>query len=189
MSSPEAPASRRLRHGLAFAPALLAAALLAGCGFQPLYGTREGAAPVEALRAVQVDIIPNRSGQILRDELRTLFNPRGAEAPDLYALKVNLEARTSDVAISREDTPTRSELAVTADYALTSLDDRRVLTRGRVRSVNGFNVAASDYANIVAESDALRSNLREVARQIQTRLAIFFERQAAGLPAGAAPRQ
>ena len=47
------------------------AAALAGCGFQPLYGgtTAGGAKLAEVMAAVEIDPIPGRVGQRVRNEL------------------------------------------------------------------------------------------------------------------------
>ncbi len=45
------------------------ALVLAGCGFQPLYGEREGTAPLTAaLNGVAVDQQKTRVGQLIRNE-------------------------------------------------------------------------------------------------------------------------
>ena len=165
--------------------------LLAACGFQPLYGTRPDGAPVEALRAVEVAIIPDRQGQILRNQLQLLFNPTGAPAPDAYRLAVALTTSGADALIRKDETASRLDLVVTAEFTLTSLPDGRVLHRGRARSVNSFDVVESDFATINAERDALEASLRQIAHTIQTQLAIYFERRSRGLAvasrAGAEP--
>ncbi len=166
---------RRSAALLRLLPVLFMIAVTA-CGFEPLYAKRSQG-PTTELQAVRVDIIPDRAGQILRNELQLLFNPRGTRTPELYGLHVDLDARRSEVAIRRDETETRVEIATTAEYVLTALDDRRVLTRGRARSVNAYDVVGSDFANAVAEQEALEKNLNQLAQSIQSRLAVFFKRQ------------
>ena len=154
--------------------------LLTACGFQPLYGERQGA-PAVALKSIEIATIPDRQGQILRNQLELLLNPSGTPAQNSYRLSVSLATSGAEALIRQDETATRLDQTVTADYALTSLQDQRVVTRGRARSVNSFDVVESDHATLNAERDALEGNLRRIAHSIQTQLAVFFERDAAGL--------
>ena len=170
-----------LERGLA----LLLAAGVAACGFRPLYGEREGG-PVEALKGVRIATIPDRPGQLLRNQLQLLLNPTGDPAPEAYGLAVTLTTSGNDALIRKDETASRLDLTVTAEFALSALADRRVLTRGRVRSVNSFDVVESDFATLNAERDALEASLRQIAHGIQTQLAVYFERQAQTAAAGPA---
>ena len=166
----------------------LLALALAGCGFRPLYGTGPESGAADALKSVQVAIIPDRPGQMLRNQLQLMFNPAGAPAQEAYQLSVALSTAGTEALIRRDETPSRLDLTVTADFALTSLADRRVVHRGRARSINSFDVAESDFATVNAERDALEASLRQIAHTIQTQLAVYFERQARGLAVAASPR-
>ena len=157
------------------AAALLLVAL-AACGFQPLYGQRQGA-PVEALRSVQIATIADRQGQLLRNQLLLLFNPTGAVAEERYQLTVTLATSGNDALLRKDETASRLEVTVTAEFALSSLSDRRIVTRGRAHSVNSFDVVESDFATLSAERDALEASLRQIAHSIQTQLAVHFERR------------
>ena len=181
-------ASRSLRLVTALLALAPLAASLGACGFQPLYGQQHAAsAPVAALRNVQIATIADRPGQMLRNQLEVLFNPDGSAAPELYQLAVTLRTGTADALIRRDETASRLSQTVTADYVLTSLADRRILTRGQARSISSFDVVESDFATINAERDVLEANLRQIATQLQTRLAVFFERRAQDLPQDPVP--
>jgi LPS-assembly lipoprotein len=64
-----------------------------------------------------------------------------------------------------------------------SLIDRaaeRVIYEGRARSVAAYNVVAADYATLTAERDAQARAARLVSREIETSLAVFFNRRRRG---------
>ncbi|HKA64672.1 MAG TPA: hypothetical protein VKD00_02965, partial [Methyloceanibacter sp.] len=64
---------------------MTAALALAGCGFQPLYGTTAGGSRLGAVMAgVDVTPIPGRVGQRLRNELIFENTGGGAAAPATY---------------------------------------------------------------------------------------------------------
>jgi len=70
---------------------------LAGCGFQPLYGsnttTASGARLSEAMASIDVQPIPGRVGQKLRNEL-IFSNTGGGYAPEYrYQLRIAIRER------------------------------------------------------------------------------------------------
>ena len=75
-------------RSFAIALALCAGAgALAGCGFQPLYGgtTASGAKLAEVMAAVDINPIPGRVGQRVRNELIFENTGGGGAAPSLRA--------------------------------------------------------------------------------------------------------
>lgn len=132
--------------------ALMAAAalMLAACGFKPLYGEPDGGATSGGRLSVEVALIPNREGQVLRTALQRRFSPAAAAN---YRLNVALAQASAVTAIDAAGDATRRRVTMTAGWRLTPLaaDAPRPL-EGRVRVVEAYNVLASDYANYTAES-------------------------------------
>jgi len=101
------------------APLLLILALGA-CGLKPLYGTNSvGTAMSDRLGQVNVGIIGDRSGQILRTELIRSLNPQGRPAQPAYDLGVTLAESQQDVNLISDLTTTRKNLTLTASFVLT----------------------------------------------------------------------
>lgn len=153
------------------------AALLAGCGFRPLYGTGGENQQVAAqLAQVRIEAIPDRTGQKLRNFLLDRINPQGQPARPLYYLQVKINVARTDLGIERDETATRAILVLTADYRLLDRTKQNVLVKGSTQSTNSFNIVASDFATLSAETDATERATREVSDDIKTRLALFFTR-------------
>lgn len=155
----------------------LAALLLAGCGFQPLYGER---APNDDLAAVEIGLIADRPGQELRNALLDRLNPKGAPARPLYKLQVEMEENLQDLAVRKDESVTRANLQIVANYVLYSNSDGAALTEGTSRSTTSFNISTEEYSAIVAEQDARRRGIDLLADDIELRLALFFRRVRAG---------
>jgi LPS-assembly lipoprotein len=164
---------------LALALALLG--LIAGCGFRPLYGTRGGSdATVSELAAVTVTPIAGRLGQLVRNHLREQLSPRGTPGPARYRLDIALIRASEGLAIKKDEEITRSNLRLTATFALRAAAGGDALLEGQTRSIASFNLVRSDFANLIAERDAESRVAREVGDQIATRLAIYFSRRGSG---------
>ena len=152
---------------------------LAACGFQPLYGDSAAFGPVaEELALINVAVIPNRSGQVLRGFLIQRLNPSGRPASPAYTLEVGIAETITDLGIQRDDTATRSNLRIVATYTLTSAEDGQAVYLGTQQVITSFNILDDQYATIVAERSAQRGALRELSDNIRTDLALFFARSA-----------
>tara|TARA_Y100001934_G_C11974911_1_gene595845 strand:+ start:114 stop:611 length:498 start_codon:yes stop_codon:yes gene_type:complete len=157
--------------------AIVVAVLLAGCGFRPLYGTAGENRQVAAqLAQIRIQTIPDRTGQKLRNFLLDRLNPNGQPAQPLYYLQVTINVSRTDLGIERDETATRALLMMTANYQLIDRARKVVLVEGSTQSTNSFNIVASDFATLSAETDATERATREVSDDIKTRLALYFTR-------------
>ena len=152
----------------------------AGCGFRPLYGRHgtDGPAVHEALSTISVGIIPNREGQILRNELIARLNPAGRPSDPQYRLSVGLNESREGIGLTAIDTITRTNLILRADFTLTEIDSDRAVMRDQVTTITGFEVLGDEVANLSSEIDARRRALSQLADDIRTQLAITLADQA-----------
>jgi LPS-assembly lipoprotein len=160
---------------------LLAVAPLAGlaaCGFQPLYG-RKGAqdsSTAAELAAVRVDPLTDRAGQQLHNFLRDRLNPQGQPVSPSYRLSVAVTETTTGLGVRRDETASRANLRLEADFVLLDAAGEQRLVEGRSSSTTSYDILRNPFATTVSEADARERALREVADDIQTRLALYFNR-------------
>jgi LPS-assembly lipoprotein len=168
------------RSALPVLAAAVLAAALAGCGFRPLYGDPAGeAAGVPAdFSEIRVGVIPDRSGQILRNYLIRTLNPSGRPVEPRYRLAVTLTETSQDLGIRADDTATRANLIFTAAYRLTATADEAVLVAGQSTAITSYNILIDEFATLTSETDARERALRELSDQIRLRLGLYFTRAA-----------
>jgi LPS-assembly lipoprotein len=155
--------------------AVLAALLLHGCGFRPLYGNSgDGDRVSRALAQIRVETIADRTGQKLRNFLLDRLNPAGQPSQPLYSLRVTTSVSRTDLGIQRDETATRAVLVLTAQFNLLDAAGKTVLVEGSMQSTNGLNILDSDFATLSSETDAIDRAAREVSDDIRTRLALYF---------------
>ena len=147
------------------------ALLLSSCGFQPLY--KSGGSSDEAtLATVEVVQIKDRVGQQLRNLLTEGFSPRGRSARTDYRLTVTLTESKAGLAIKKDETATRANLTIHAEFILVALQNPRLGTfAGRALSTNSYNILTSDFATLSAERNARNRALRTLAEEIRLRVA------------------
>lgn len=150
--------------------------MLAACGFQPLYATGGVSDVSEELSQVEVAVIPDRSGQVLRNHLIQGLNAGGRPDAPVYRLAVNLRERQEDLGIDKTDTAQRANLVITARFSLrTAADDQEVLNR-RVGIITSYNILLDEYATLSAQNAARDRALRQLGSDIRTQLALYFTR-------------
>ena len=172
------------RRALAAATLLALTALGAGCGFRPLYATGPEGEPAAAaqLAEVEIGIIPDRDGQMLRNFLIERINPDGRNTAGRYQLAVAIIERQQELGIEKDATATRANMIVIANFELRQAGAELPLTRQRVASITSFNILDDQFATLSAEQDARRRALRQISDDIRTQLALFFTRQTAAAP-------
>ena len=168
------------RRRLAACAALLMVALLAGaCEFRPLYGrdSTTGVSTFSELERVQIIPLSDRTGQQLHNLLRNRINPRGQPSRPRYLLEVTLRESTRELALRDDETATRADLRLVAEFAMREPGTDNIVFTGSIRSVNSYNILASQYATDVSEQDARDRGLRELAEEIRAQVAIFLTRE------------
>jgi len=179
-------AAARLRGVTPRRACLLALLLaLAGCGFEPLYGSRGpgGEAVRDDLAAVKIDLIANRSGQILRNYLLGMMTPRGEPPRPGYRLQIVLqEPRPQDLGIASDDSVVRYNFGIRARYRLYDAAGRQMLVEGLSDSSSSYTVTNSEYGTVAARDNARDRVLEEIAGDIRIQLGTYFRGQRAAAP-------
>lgn len=160
-------------------PAMLllgAGLLLSACGFRPLYASGGVADVSEELAQVEVAVIADRPGQILRNYLIQELNSGGRPTEPAYRLDVDLRERRVDLGIDKTDSAQRANLVITARFSLhTSADDDEVLNR-RIGIITSYNIVLDEFATKSAQTAARERGLRQLGSDIRTQLALYFSR-------------
>jgi len=158
------------------------AGLVAGCGFQPLHGKRPGTAAnagdiISDMSYVTVVPIADRVGQLVRNQLLDLMHPRGMADRPVFRLVVTLVEIREGLAIQQDDSATRHNLRLAAQFSLIDTRDGMELLSGAARAISAYNVVSSDYANLASQKDARKRAALNVAEGIQNRIAVYFSRR------------
>jgi LPS-assembly lipoprotein len=159
---------------------------LPGCDWQPVYGGAHGDAtgPASAgFAETSVALIPERSGQLLRQALQTRFDRGSGGMGQRYELTISgLAISGEPVAIQRDNTTSRVRLVGVAPWALVSLGpQRRTLVSGQARVADGYNVIDQQYFASDLESEAVQHRMIDaLAEQITLRVATYFRQHQSG---------
>lgn len=152
---------------------ILSLASVTACGFQPLYGEKATSAVTNTeLSAVEIDLVRDREGQMLRNELLDRFQPRGAALKPLYRLSITLTQQKVGLAIRPDETGSRANLFISANYTIREIANGKVVFNGASRAVTGYNVLSSDFATTSSEADAVRRAINDLSQQISIRVSV-----------------
>jgi LPS-assembly lipoprotein len=167
------------RHVAAIAVAAAVAAAPAGCGFQPIHSDRSYAAAAN-LSLVEIELVPDRLGQMLRNELLDQFRPRAAGTQ--FLLSVTVSESIQNLGMQLNSVATRANLRVRAAYSVSRISDNEAMIQGSLESINSYNILRSDFATLAAQADARRHAVREIAKRLQERVSVWLV-QTGGQPA------
>ena len=158
MSSSDHPNRRALL-------ALLAPALLAACGFTPVYGT--GGPARELLNRVRIEDPTDKNSFDLVERLEErLGRPQNVA----FRLSYGITTRSKGLGITPDNDTTRYNVDGTATYTLSDAVSGTPLAQGDVTTFVSYSASGSTVATDAAETDAYERLMRLLADQIVNEL-------------------
>ena len=155
--------------------ALAALTPLGACGFSPLYGENEqGETVSDKLATVRINPLRDRVGQQMHNLLRDRLNPNGQPASPDYDLVMRVTETIRELGVRQDETATRANLTLDATFGLRRTDNGEQVLSGRSTSTTSFDILREPFASTISERDARERALRDVADDVQTRIAVFF---------------
>ncbi len=156
--------------------AALALLALSGCGFTPLYGGEQGAVASAGLEAVNVQNIPERTGQMLRLDLEQQLHAGGQPMTELYALSVNYGIGQTGEGVQADSSISRMRFNANATWRLTPIGNPSVtLASGNATAMDAMNIIDQQYFASNLETDTVNQQLSDqIAQQITIQLAAWF---------------
>ncbi|MGH6952052.1 MAG: LPS assembly lipoprotein LptE [Vitreimonas sp.] len=151
--------------------------LLGACGFQPMYAPPGGG---QAIGPVQVAEIEGKAGHVLRTELDRILSVENGGTPSL--LEITLAEQVTPLGLRRDESATRAELRIIANYVLTPPDNAQVM-RGSVVTTVNYDIPTAAFGEITAQDDARERAAETMAQRFRAELAL---RMAQARQAGAA---
>lgn len=160
--------------------------LLGGCGFHPLYaipGKGKGAMRAE-MQSVYVPPVADAQGYGLRDTLIDVLDGQSDPKAARYRLTVTIKSDPQAIGLQSQKVGTLSQTTITrynnhltVEYQLSDAKNGAVLTKGIELGLSSYNVLPSPYATLVAQQDADKHTLDDIAYRIRIALAAYFSQQ------------
>ena len=155
---------------------------LGGCGFRPVYGPQPAGSGNVELGAIDVPILAERQGQLLRQALVERLERAGGVAPKRYDLVVSYAVTNDGIAIQRDNSSSRNRLTARATWYLVTQDaQRRTVASGIARSVDGYNPIDIQFFSNELEVEGIQRRLAEqVADQMVLQLGLSLAPKVGG---------
>lgn len=150
---------------------------LSGCGFRPLYGGGPHGTAVESrLDEIDVGLIANRQGQLLRQALEAELQRAGAPSYYRYHLKVNYYWSSQALGIQADSSSTRTRYVAHAEWQLAPEGDRgKVIAHGSTQAMDSINnIVNQNFAGTLDQGVLRHEFAKRIAHQIAEQLAIHF---------------
>ncbi len=152
--------------------------MVAGCGFRPMYASKDGGAGradvPSNLQNIFIPVSRGRVEQLVYNNLRDRLNPLGVPRTPRYHLDYAVTILKQPVAFAKDETATRQNVRVSVTFSLKDRSDNAVAFSGTARAFAAYNVLRSQYATLAAEQNAEARAIREVSDEIRLRIAAFF---------------
>ncbi|HEU5046487.1 MAG TPA: LPS assembly lipoprotein LptE [Rickettsiales bacterium] len=151
--------------------------VLAGCGFQPMYGQHSGLSSDSPLSGnLAIDPIPGHEGQMLKNSLEDKLNPEGQRTatPD-YRLQIGISRALIPAVVQSDGTIQRYNVKIQSDFKLLRTADNKLLLTGHMERTGSYNVTVNaNFATYEAEQDVIKRSIEELAEDYMLRLSGYF---------------
>ncbi|PCI32046.1 MAG: hypothetical protein COB54_08355 [Alphaproteobacteria bacterium] len=165
---------------------LISAMILSGCGFKPMYGqfSDDGSDLRDVMANIRVTDIteqgrPSRIGQVIRNNLLDRLTPFGETKSAEFVLKVTFLIEEHGYGIRANESVTLQNLKLVTTYQLEDINTSKVVLDFAARALVTYDLAQSDYSNMIARNAALKRLSEEVANQMAARIGAYFSKTAA----------
>jgi len=150
-----------------------------GSGFQPMYGSSSigGLSADQRLAQVEVQAIPSRVGQRVRNDLVFHTTGGGNTAQPAYRLEVAIRESLASTLIARTGDAASQIYSLDANFRLVRLTDKKVVLEGLSTGRAGFERYTTIFSNVRAREDAENRAARVVAQDMKVRLSAFLATQ------------
>ncbi|MAF98215.1 MAG: hypothetical protein CMH26_06235 [Micavibrio sp.] len=153
--------------------------MLTSCGFHPVYGVnRYTQTGVEQyLEQIHIGNIKDQEGQFLRNELIDRFYRNNRPQNPQYTLSIDEinESQTS-IDITEDADATRGQLKMNVRFILSDNSSKTELLSRELTSIASYNILTSEFTNRVSEQNARENLIRDIARQIELNIALYFKK-------------
>lgn len=161
-----------MRHKMrlgALLPAALALALLAGCGFHPMYAPAANGGP--AIGPVVIDQVDTKAGHLVKAELEKLLQVERNLPGAPQRLQISVGEGVVGLGFRVDESASRSDLVVSASYALFAPNGTEIL-RGSTSAAASYDIPNSAYGEITAQDDARERAAENVAEKLRADIAV-----------------
>ena len=148
---------------------------LSGCGFHSVYGHYgdDESSVATAMNQIAIDNIPERIGQMLRNDLIDKMYGKGRPVQPQYTLVIKVRTTEEDLGIQLNATSARILMNMYADYDLKDTNDK-VILHGAAHSITSFSKFSNQYGTLTAREDAQKRTTSEVSEQIVNRVSMYL---------------
>ena len=149
---------------------------LSACGFQSVYAVRD----IASLPGISIDIdnIPDRDGQYLRNLLIDRLAAHGLPSDSVYELKFQpLAESIVDIGIQKDATATRAQMQIVTQMQLIEKSTHKVLLQRDLKNVGAYNLLDNQLATLVSQQTITENILQELSDDVVTELSLYFRRK------------
>ncbi len=160
-------------------------ALISACGFEPLYVEKKSSSEwyydnefdtgiKNEMASVKVELIQERLGQLIRNDLLDKLTPKGQPKSPKYYLKVtDIKKQEIDQALRNDITATRKKVIYTVYYVLKN-KEHEPLIKGDSVAYLGYDILRDPYSTTFAQKKIEKNAAKIIANDISLRLGAYF---------------
>ncbi len=157
-----------------------------GCGFEPLYVERSqdqgwyyngkfDTSITDEMSGIKVEPIPDRIGQLLRNELIDRFTPKGEPKKPVYRLVINnINKSVVEQAMRNDITASRERVEYKINYYLYEVATGKQLVKGDSLVYLSYDIMDNPYSTTFSQKKIEKDAAQILANDISLRMGAYF---------------
>lgn len=170
------------KRNLAFLASLV---FISACGFEPLYVEKKSSTDwyydnkfdtgiKEEMASVKVELIQDRIGQLIRNDLLDKLTPKGQPKHAKYILSVtSIDKQEIDQALRNDITATHKKVIYKVSYMLKDAE-HQTLIQGNSVAYMGYDILRDPYSTTFSQKKIEKNAAKIIANDISLRLGAYF---------------
>lgn len=158
---------------------------ISSCGFEPLYVEKKTDSEwyydsefdtgiKDEMASVKVELIKDRIGQLIRNDLLDKLTPKGETRSPKYFLSVTkIDKEEIDQALRNDITATRKKVIYKVSYVLKNKEHETLLDGNSVAYL-GYDILRDPYSTTFAQKKNEKNAAKIIANDISLRLGAYF---------------
>lgn len=135
----------------------------------------------QAMQSVYVPPVGEALGYELRNQIIDILDAQSEPQAARYRLSLVVHSQAQAIGVQSQKIGTMTQTTVTryndrltVDYELTDMQTKAVLTKGTEIGLSAYNIMSSPYATVVAQQNADKRAVDDIAYRVRIALAAYF---------------
>ena len=152
--------------------------LISGCGFTPVYSSKnitQSQNMRQTLGRIEIPVIPEKTGQDFRNILMDRLHTNGRPIDPTHKLVfAGVDQTKIGLGITKDSSASRAQLRLSTTMRLIDTQTNALILKRKLNAVTSYNIQDNHFTTLVSENEARKNAIKELAEKAVIQLELSF---------------